>query len=81
MKAILRQSVFWTTGTSKGLTSCTTRLLPAIRQQHFSISRRNYALNNSLTEAQLGVIQIDRERLWKDLHTTCEFGKGERWGE
>lgn len=29
---------------------------------------------------QLSGVKVDRERLWKDIHTTCEWGKGERWG-
>ena len=34
-----------------------------------------------MSEKQLAAIKINRERLWRDLHETCEWGKGERWGE
>ncbi|PSS06807.1 hypothetical protein M430DRAFT_37845 [Amorphotheca resinae ATCC 22711] len=34
-----------------------------------------------MTEQQLAAVKIDRDRLWRDLHETCEWGKGERWGE
>lgn len=34
-----------------------------------------------MTDEQLAAVKIDRERLWKVLHSTCEWGKGERWGD
>lgn len=34
-----------------------------------------------MSEQQLTGVKINRERLWADLHKTCEWGKGERWGE
>ncbi|KAF8863548.1 amidase [Acephala macrosclerotiorum] len=33
-----------------------------------------------MTDNEFAAVKIDRERLWRDLHTTCEWGKGERWG-
>ncbi|KAH8811807.1 carboxypeptidase-like protein Ss [Xylogone sp. PMI_703] len=33
-----------------------------------------------MTEDQIGDLHINRDRLWEELHETCEFGKGERWG-
>jgi len=32
-----------------------------------------------MAEEDLVAVKIDRERLWKDLHSTCEWGEGERW--
>jgi len=36
---------------------------------------------SEMTDHDLKGVKIDRERLWKDLHMTSEWGKGERWGE
>lgn len=33
-----------------------------------------------LSEKELSSIKVNRERLWRELHGTCEWGKGERWG-
>ncbi|KAE8452813.1 hypothetical protein EG329_013085 [Mollisiaceae sp. DMI_Dod_QoI] len=33
-----------------------------------------------MSDEQFSGLKINRERLWKDIHTTCEWGKGERWG-
>jgi hypothetical protein len=29
----------------------------------------------------LGSLKIKQDRLMADIHSTCEWGKGERWGE
>ena len=34
-----------------------------------------------LSKRQLADIKIDQDRLWAELHKTCEWGKWERWGE
>lgn len=34
-----------------------------------------------LLKNQLADIKVDRDRLWTELRKTCEWGKGERWGE
>ncbi|KAK0107325.1 hypothetical protein ONS95_004019 [Cadophora gregata] len=34
-----------------------------------------------MTDSQFRNVKINRERLWNDLHGTCEWGTGERWGE
>ena len=34
-----------------------------------------------MTESQLAEIKVNRERFWRELHETCEWGKGARWGE
>lgn len=35
-----------------------------------------------LTDRKIGEItrRVDRERLWKELHYTCQWGRGEQWG-
>jgi hypothetical protein len=47
----------------------------------FSTTSRRNVRTTEMTDEQLAAAKIDRERLWKDLHSTCEWGKGERWGE
>lgn len=49
---------------------------------HFSTTAvwRNIRTTD-MTEQQLAAVKINPGRLWKDLHETCEWGKGERWGE
>jgi hypothetical protein len=34
-----------------------------------------------LSKSQLADIKVSKDRLWTELHKTCEWGKGERWGE
>lgn len=34
-----------------------------------------------MSSEQLASIKINRERLWNDLHFTCQWGQGERWGD
>lgn len=35
-----------------------------------------------ISDGQIGEIakKVDRERLWRDLHYTCQWGRGEKWG-
>lgn len=33
-----------------------------------------------MTNEDLASVKIDRERLWRELHGTCVWGSGERWG-
>ncbi|KAH8590291.1 hypothetical protein B0O99DRAFT_580358 [Bisporella sp. PMI_857] len=47
----------------------------------FSATCLRHIRTIDLMEEQLSDIKIDRERLWNDLHSTCQWGKGERWGE
>ncbi|CZT08772.1 related to n-carbamoyl-l-amino acid hydrolase [Rhynchosporium graminicola] len=37
--------------------------------------------SSETTDSQFQSVKIDRQRLWNDLHETCEWGKGERWGD
>lgn len=47
----------------------------------FSTSPRSDLAVSELTHEQLASLRINRERLMNDIHTTCEWGKGEPWGE
>ncbi|KAG9249048.1 hypothetical protein BJ878DRAFT_485857 [Calycina marina] len=47
----------------------------------FSISVGRRTSTVDMTEEDLAKVEIDRQRLWGELHKTCEWGVGERWGE
>jgi len=47
----------------------------------FSTTKWRSIRTTEMSEQQLAAVKIDRDRLWRDLHETCEWGKGERWGE
>lgn len=34
----------------------------------------------AMSEEELGGIKVQQERLMRDIHETCEWGVGERWG-
>jgi len=34
-----------------------------------------------MDEDTLASLKVDKDRLMKDLHHTCQWGTGERWGE
>ncbi|EKD12818.1 uncharacterized protein L3040_006972 [Drepanopeziza brunnea f. sp. 'multigermtubi'] len=53
-----------------------------IFQRSFSISRSSrFPDTRTMSDAQYQSVKINRERLWRDLHETCQWGMGERWGE
>ncbi|APA16281.1 hypothetical protein sscle_16g110510 [Sclerotinia sclerotiorum 1980 UF-70] len=36
--------------------------------------------NIDIKDDEIRIIKVNRERLWRELHYTCQWGKGERWG-
>lgn len=34
-----------------------------------------------MDEESLGTLKVDKARLMEDLHYTCQWGTGERWGK
>lgn len=34
----------------------------------------------TMSEDEISGLKVQEERLMRDLHETCEWGKGERWG-
>ncbi|KAL3427164.1 beta-alanine synthase [Phlyctema vagabunda] len=50
-------------------------------QRNFTVTPWRYIRTTELSDDQLAQVKINRDRLWSDLHATCEWGKGERWGE
>ena len=49
--------------------------------RYFTSTTRKDVRTIDMSEKQLAAVKIDRDRLWRDLHATCEWGQGERWGE
>lgn len=51
------------------------------RYRTFSNTALRRVMTADFSKTELGNLKIDRERLWRDLHYTCQWGQGERWGE
>lgn len=49
--------------------------------KRFSTTSRRGVKTTEMSREQLAAVRINPGRLWRDLHETCEWGKGERWGE
>jgi signal transduction histidine kinase len=47
----------------------------------FSVLKKQAMLSTELTEAQVSALRANRDRLAQDLHHTCQWGYGIRWGE
>lgn len=55
------------------------RLSPRLRT--FATSRVSQIAVAEMKESDLSSLRVNRARLMDDIHTTCEWGRGERWGE
>lgn len=53
----------------------------SLRIRQFSASSRLAMLTTELSEAQVSALRANKERLAKDLHHSCQWGSGIRWGE
>ncbi|KAL4778808.1 hypothetical protein BJX76DRAFT_122028 [Aspergillus varians] len=47
----------------------------------FSVSLKRAMLSTELTEAQVSALRANKDRLAQDLHHTCQWGYGIRWGD
>lgn len=47
----------------------------------FSTSRYLAMLTTELSEADVSALRVNKERLAKDLHHSCQWGSGIRWGK
>lgn len=45
-----------------------------------STARRAIAVSE-MKKDDLSSLRVNQDRLMNDIHTTCEWGKGERWGK
>lgn len=65
----------------KCLTRNASMKLPVRSSRSFATTSIRQVKIAELSKRQLADIKIDQDRLWAELHKTCEWGKGERWGE
>lgn len=42
---------------------------------------RNRIATADMSDRDLAGLKVSRERLMEDIHYTCQWGKGEAWGE
>ncbi|PWY64925.1 beta-alanine synthase [Aspergillus eucalypticola CBS 122712] len=56
---------------------------PAITppRRAFSVTTTHTMLSTELTEAEVSALRANKERLAKDLHHSCQWGYGIRWGD
>lgn len=54
---------------------------PQTMSRSFTTTKIREIKATQLSEKQLADLRVDKNRLWTELHETCEWGKGERWGE
>ena len=47
----------------------------------FSVSLKQAMLTTELSEAEVSALRANKDRLAKDLHHSCQWGFGIRWGE
>lgn len=47
----------------------------------FSVSWRQAMLSTELSEKEVSSLRANKDRLAKDLHNSCQWGPGIRWGE
>ncbi|CBF75566.1 hypothetical protein AN3707.2 [Aspergillus nidulans FGSC A4] len=58
-----------------------TRAPSSYLRRAFSVSSSLPMLSTELTEAQVSALRANKERLAEDLHHTCQWGYGIRWGD
>lgn len=49
-------------------------------KRYFSVSGMWKKELRAMSEEELGGVKVQQERLMRDIHETCEWGIGERWG-
>lgn len=63
------------------------RVLPFTRigliqpRRTFSLSLKQAMLTTELSEAEVSALRANKDRLANDLHHSCQWGFGIRWGE
>ena len=58
------------------------RLLGAVSEQrHLSAMASAKAIGVTTDDNFLRQLRVNQDRLMGDIHHTCQWGKGERWGE
>ncbi|RJE23576.1 Beta-alanine synthase [Aspergillus sclerotialis] len=54
---------------------------PIAQYRPFSISWRQAMLSTELSEAEVSALRANKDRLARDLHHSCQWGYGIRWGD
>jgi hypothetical protein len=49
--------------------------------RQFSISAHRSIAVAEMTDNDFKSLRVKQDRLMADIHSTCEWGKGEKWGE
>jgi hypothetical protein len=49
--------------------------------RQFSVSAQRAIAVAEMTDNDFKSLKVKQDRLMADIHSTCEWGKGERWGE
>ena len=49
--------------------------------RQFSLSAHRSIAVAEMTDNDFKSLKVKQDRLMADIHSTCEWGKGERWGE
>jgi hypothetical protein len=49
--------------------------------RQFSVSTQRSIAVAEMTDNDFKSLKVKQDRLMADIHSTCEWGKGERWGE
>lgn len=52
-----------------------------VQERSFSGSQARGLHTKEMNDEQLSSLKVDQNRLMEDLHYTCHWGTGERWGE
>jgi len=47
----------------------------------FSATRLHKIAVSEMSQKDLASLKVTQYRLMNDIHSTCEWGKGEAWGE
>lgn len=50
-------------------------------QRMFSTTRMHRIAVSEMSQKDLASLKVTQDRLMNDIHSTCEWGKGEAWGE
>ncbi len=53
----------------------------ALGRLRLEASLRSSLATTAMSEEQLCALHVQMERLMKDLHHSCQWGSGDRWGE
>ena len=66
----------------RAATKCPALKLQAqrLRRRDFSVSTRWQIRTKEMNEELLGSLKVEKGRLMGDIHHTCQWGVGERWG-